>query len=407
MVGRDFLRDPRGPFNPGDTITISSQSEEATFALPPLDLRLCIIALQRFLLCAEPRQAETSWWLRSAQTNTNLGQWVEIREAGLKPFYTFSDGVVGRSSPTRPAGVAPKDIVVITVPAPPPTALKQYFQSLVEALPDNDSWKSRLLRWERQLNAMYSPQFLPEVASQHYAMIRGALSDGRDVVGRLNAHCAYIYEQYTEFNLDGFSIAYALLITRLMAAIYPLQPTGMLDQSFEQFARAKNIGSLLATVLALPLSRQQLLATMKQVGSELQREGESLKATARQASSVGQFYGNIFASIPYFLSAYQIFRFLGSEEGGADSYALGEARLCDEQATVALLAMQIQFSDSMTHREALSRREEVRIRRAKSGNVEAEDLVAQYIEMEMLYPAFTRRFLLGETFEFPHRASAA
>lgn len=143
------------------------------------------------------------------------------------------------------------------------------------------------------------------------------------------------------------------------------------------------------------------------MGSELQKEGETLQATARQASSVGEFYGNVFGCIPYFLSAYQTFNFLGSEKGGADSPAVNEASFCDEQVTVASFCMHNQFSDSMTYREALSRRETVRIRRAKSGNLDAEDLVAQYIETEMLYPAFTRQFLLGETFEFPNRASAA
>ena len=241
MKGRDYLRDPRGPFDPGDTIIITSQSEEATFALKPLDLRSCIIALQRFLLCAQPHQAEIHWWLRSSRIDPNMGRWVELREAGVKPFYTFSDGVEGRSSPVRPAGVARDDIVVITVPTPPPTALKKYFHSLVEALPHSDSWKPRLLRWEHRLNAMYSPQFLLEVVSQHYTMIRSAFSDGGDAVGRLRAHCVYIHGQYVDFNLDGFSVAYASLITRLLTAIYPLQPAGMLDQSFEQFARAKNI----------------------------------------------------------------------------------------------------------------------------------------------------------------------
>jgi hypothetical protein len=179
------------------------------------------------------------------------------------------------------------------------------------------------------------------VVSQQYSMIRGAFSDGRDVVGKLSAHCAHIHGQHAEFNVDGFSVSHALLITRLLAAIYPLRPAGMLDQSFEQFVRTKNIEALLAAVLALPLSRQQLLATIKQVSSELQREGEAFQATARQASSVGPFYGNIFGCIPYFLSAYQIFKFLGSEERGADGNAVNEASFCDEQATVALHAMEI------------------------------------------------------------------
>ena len=49
MKGRDYLRDPRGPFDPGDTIIITSQSEEATFALKPLDLRVLHHSFAAFL----------------------------------------------------------------------------------------------------------------------------------------------------------------------------------------------------------------------------------------------------------------------------------------------------------------------------------------------------------------------
>ena len=145
----NYLPNPRDRIGNTYTLSIITRSEIAEYPLPPFDLKLCIIALQRFLYCGLLTSAEELWWLRGTRTQVKMGQWTEIRRQGVAPFYTYSDGAIGRSGWKLPPNVRREDVGVITVPTPIPTSLRDYFKLLIENLNPNDpvdkQWKGPLL----------------------------------------------------------------------------------------------------------------------------------------------------------------------------------------------------------------------------------------------------------------------
>jgi hypothetical protein len=73
----NYLPEPSALVN-GDIAALIIDDREYVF--PPFDLRICVVALQRFLLSPSQIAAEERWWLCGQHQSNN--RWREIRSPG-------------------------------------------------------------------------------------------------------------------------------------------------------------------------------------------------------------------------------------------------------------------------------------------------------------------------------------
>jgi len=378
------------------------------YSLPPFDLKWCVVALQRFLLSRGPKEAERAWWLRGVVPSHTNGKWLQLLERGEEPFFILSDGVRGRSSFTLPADVRPDDLSVISLPSPVPRILYDYFVRLIEQFDDNNAedrvWKNTLSRRASLIREMYNvPLALPGPSPYLSALLAATKQHSTPLI---DGFVARVSLDFTSFQISGPLAAELYLMGEIVRLALPyrylFEPLGYL---LESALVDDTLESILLNILEHSIAPPTMFKVIAEACKNLQSRGEEFLHLAEDADAIGQFYGLIFSSQPLILAAGRGLKFLlAKQEAGEEARVA--VNVCAELGTVGNLVMQVQFADSLDHRDLLSWREWIDQRRKESGEAAAEQLADQCLETNMFYPSFARAYLLGQTEYFPNYRSA-
>lgn len=377
-----------------------------SYDLPPFDLKNCIVCLSRFLFIRTPDGAELSWW--TGTQKQPVGKWIEIRKNGAPPYYIFSDGVRGRSSPRAPAGVKAKDMVVIKAPARFAPILQDYYRVLVGQLNRRDAadapWIEVCERRVEVMRQMRTPEYRDATFRRYMRIMAAGLKANEYSEATLEQCRAKVLGDYTNFFLDGLTAADLLLALAVTKAILPFR--FMFEPMFTPAVlfNAGSIRAFLDDVLARSQIPGQMVDAITQVCIGLQTEGENTQdVSAPKAASIGEFYGHLYGSAVPLRAAMVGFRFvaLDQDAAGAPQSVQIAMNVCEERGVVAATSMAHQFEDSMDHRHILSRREHIAMLRQTKGESAARDYLDQTLDTEMLYPPIAREFLDGGTMHLP------
>jgi hypothetical protein len=370
-------------------------------AMMPFDIRNCSVALRRFLLSLSPASAEVRWWERGIPRPE--GRWVEIREKGEPSFYTFSDGTSGRSGRTLPAGVDRNDLFVTTIPSPPPTVLREYFNRLTDQFPSNDPWKEPQKKYSKILEEMYQPDYKPLVMDDALTDIRETLKVGAPEPSLLDQFEQDVNTSYINFQIPAYVGGELCLMARILKLIYPYRFTfvpGLQTDSPPDLVsplQESQVELLVSQLLGRSPVRGRILDAVWQACNQLQQQGEILQDSALETNNVGQFYGRLFASIIWLQGATKGLRLLEYMEIGKPSDKIRiQANVCEERVVISATSMHGQFADTLDKRDLILYRETVRRARKEKGEAVAEQLADQYIETHMFYPRFVRSVLLDK-----------
>jgi hypothetical protein len=371
----------------------------------PFDLRNCLIALQRSLMCLEPKVAEELWWQRG-QTLPK-GKWIETRQKGTAPHYMFIGDDMGRSSTTRPK-VAPEEIIIVELPATTPTVLREYFGRLLEEFdnkyPDDRSWSEPLHRRVMFLHAMYSPDC-------HQMALSAALEGLRDHLrpqapDDLDQFLTGVVSSHRDFDMYGRLAAELILIGTILKKALRHPFAVVPGASMESLLNCDNVESFLFNIVRQFENRGETLKLIKSACDEMQTHGESLQERAIQSDTLGHFYGGLFISVPWLLGAHRGFTFLIASNRRTDEVVVA-ANVCDERIAIANTSVGLHFPNTLDYRCLLSNREYVEKKRTEKGERAAAQIVDQFIDIELLYPSFVRPYLLRQTDDFPNRRPPA
>ena len=77
------------------------------------------------------------------------------------------------------------------------------------------------------------------------------------------------------------------------------------------------------------------------------------------------------------------------------------ANVCEERCAPAYATMEIDFRNSLDWGAIVRHRDAIANARKSGGDLAAEQLADQFIKFSLLYPPFTRDFLLGKTDTLP------
>jgi hypothetical protein len=405
-IAANYLPNPqalRKYLSDGVEMSITTGATCTGYNVGKLNLRHCLVALQRVLFSITPIAAESNWWLRGAFTAQHLGRWIEHRSPGFPPTYTFNDGVSGRHTLTLPAGVAADDVVVISEPSPLPTPLRDFFCQLVEQFsdeyPDDQPWKETLRERVKRLDVMYGPDYEKASFLLELREIRPAKTTtnvawpSNEVLDDMSAR---IVKGYANFQVTGILAGDLILVATVLRHAMSYRYTFHPGFSVGSLLTVMSLESFLTGLIRSSSVPGEILKLIRNASESMQLKGDETQESALTAQELGLFYGHIFASMSWFWGALRGFKFLTFVEPGvkSDSIALN---VCDERIAIAEASLASHFADSLDRRDLLSRRDHIAQLRKESGDPAADQLADQYLEMEMLYPSYFKQFLLGQT----------
>ena len=383
--------------------------------IQPLDIKWTISALQRVLYAINGQMEDSKWrdvkekaehpdGIRIDVHLNNAGfpdkvqhgrrpeKWFRIHEITGEISYIQISDDSGRFSKERPSGVKDEDIIEIKPPKEPPSALRNFLETLIaqlnptlaEDLPFVEAQKRR----RPSLLAMYSPNHANEVAIQLEALYRDILSKLPNY--SFETLISQVISGYTNFLVEGDFCAKSLLIACTLKHAQTLQINiSGID------ALSANLSTSWSGILNRILAHDPKLSCLQAACEEMQERGEQLQLAALDTNSVGDFYGNIYISIPWVWGAYLGFRFLTEKAPGTPAFKIA-TNVCDERIANAATSLLTAFLDTLDTRALSATRNLISRKRRLAGEAAAEALADHHIEVMLEYPRYFKPILLGK-----------
>ena len=396
----NVLFEPREMLAKARTLVLAGSGTKRAHALPAFDIEACLVALHRYLLVGSPWAAERSWWMRGIKLPQ--GRWIEIREANAAPYYIFSDGKMGRSSPSRPRQILPAHVV--NIPTAQIIALRSFYLKLIAELPQVTERGAKLFeshsRHAELIKCMYDDVYTMKASGAYFAIIKTGLNRSGNISDVFDSARERVSTEYENFSVSGRVAGDLLLVIEVLRRLEPFRFMFAPSKMPEDLLDAKNLEGFLLSLFSSSGVPGEMVNVVLQACEALRRKGEQLQdAAASKASTIGEFYGSLFTSVPPLRGANRGFKFLLEHQkfSSAPESARVAANTCDERCVIATQSMIGQFADSLDYRDLLSRKDCTAMILKKRGAQAAEDYVDQTLGTEMLYPPFVKEFLMNRT----------
>jgi hypothetical protein len=362
----------------------------------PKDIPYGIVSLLRLLCVTKPSFAELNW-PRQATFASAPDQWFEMRRGGEVLGYLRAGETSGRSSDTRPDGVADDEMRSIETPLSPPTALRDFLELLGERLALTNPVKAenvracaRVLREDETHRAYAESRTLIDALAWSFAP---QLSEAMVMAEYEKS----LHQRYRSFKIEGYLIGFMYMLTHTARAA---DTKRALSQALRDSKPANVHGIyeftdfLLSSVMRIDGGRGWILSAAE----ELSAKTEVMLDQAASAKSTGEFYGKMFTAAPLAYGAKRAYTFLASAVSGDQSTEYQRlANVSDERFATIGAALNMDFGNAMDYRYVLAHRRAIERERQKKGDWAAERLADEYINIAMVYPQFFRPFLLGQT----------
>lgn len=367
----------------------------------PADPKPPAISLARYLLCIAPDSAEWSWQSGDAM-DQSPGHWFALRKASHTTYMLAGES--GRFSLTPPEGIDPATLPVVDESGPSPTGLRDFLDTLAQTIADAEPGSAD--RIKAIARAARNGDSLGILRSELNAIVAGFAMHPPNVPDVAFASELEVQTRQRFINLEipGTLASAIYLLTRIarLAA-----PANMIHQAFGLGGSLDIFDGpqvFLRDVLAKIFKIEGGETKIAEAAAALQDDAESFADLAENAPDFGQFYGGIFESLPLAYAAQQGFEYLANAGAGKPGNYKMLANVCEERVAPAFATMEIDFRNSMDWRAIAAHRAAIAAARQSGGDSAAEQLADQYTHLSLLYPPFTRDFLLEKTDTLPLKA---
>ena len=362
------------------------------------DPKATAVSLARYLLCISPDEAEWGWQTSEA-LNDSPGKWFAIEGANRTTYMMAGDS--GRFSVTPPSGVDPASLPVIQKATPPPTQLRAYLDSLVKTIAGIDPGFAAGVA--AIANAARHADDLAQLCGELQALVFGFAMHSPEIPDADFASSLEVEtrRRFLSLQIPGTLASVIYLLTRIVRVAMPVNLVHQafaLGGSLDIFDGPQ---AFLRDVLAKIIQLEGGEAKIAEAAEALQADAESFADTALAAKDFGDFYGIIFDSLPVAYAAQQGFEFLANSGAAQSAHYRLLANVCEERCAPAYATMEIDFRNSMDWGAIERHRAAIYNARKSGGDQAAEQLADQFINLALLYPPFTRDFLLGKTDTLP------
>lgn len=303
----------------------------------------------------------------------------------------------GRYSRTRPEKVTDDQLRLLEEPLPAPTTLRDFLALLGEKLAIEDPveatyvlTRAHTLREDENATAYAESRILIDALAASFAP---PLSEAAVMA----EYEMSLRERYLSFNIRGDLVGFMYALTYTARAA---DPNRALSRALRESSPANvgNIYEFVDFILSIVTRLDDGSGWITRAAEVLAAETEAMLDRAAKARSTGEFYGTLFQIVPLAYGAKRAYTFLARAVSGDQATEYQRlANVSDEQFVSAHTALDCDFANSMDWRFVLAHRREIEWERRQKGEWAAKRLADEYVEMSMLYPAFFRPFLLGQT----------
>ena len=372
------------------------QPDDLLLLTVPADIRYCIVSLLRFLQGVQPSHQEQGW-ATQATIAAAPGQWFEMRRGGLPIGYIQAEESRGRYTTAPPENVDRDKMIPLEMPDPPPTTLRDFLSTMLDRLTAQDPsssidflpYRDAFLRPEGETGYLATREFVSALAAGAGLHVSEALV--------MEQYENALLKRFDRLLIRGEIVGIMLMLCGVSRKADP-QPALTLALRNTPKAPVHDLRGFGNFVLSGVLSQLGGAGWIRAAAQELRERVEAKLDKAASAKSVGEFYGETHASIPFAYGAKRGFCFLadsliGDEAAGCQVLA----NQCDERFASGMAALNVDFGNSMDWRFLLSHRRMVDRQRRLNGEAQADAVATELIDISMTYPAFFRSFLLGKT----------